>query len=146
MSHQCFFKELLQESSMEHQSFRAYDIKNINDPWFLPRNHRCRILLSLMNRPIFLMTTLMNHQRYQCILDWGIYFCNCLTNMFYLFRRIEPFSLSASGCFIFYLVSFSWFLRSVQQFWRPLEVTFSSQIMSSRLHCAREFRTSNLKS
>ena len=34
--------------------------------------HRCRIVVSLMNRLAFLMTTLMNHQCYQCVLDWGM--------------------------------------------------------------------------
>ena len=29
---------------------------------------------SLMKRQVFLMTTLMNHRCYQCILDWGMIF------------------------------------------------------------------------
>ena len=31
----------------------------------------CWIVVSLLNRPVFLMTTLMNHQCYQCVLNWG---------------------------------------------------------------------------
>ena len=31
----------------------------------------CRIVVSLLNRPAFFITTLMNHQCYQCVLDWG---------------------------------------------------------------------------
>ena len=36
-------------------------------------------------------------------------------------------------------------ISSVKQFWCPLEATFSSWILSSVLHCARELRASNLK-
>ena len=36
-------------------------------------------------------------------------------------------------------------ISSVKQFWGPLEATFSSWILSSVLHCARELRASNLK-
>ena len=33
--------------------------------------HRCRIVVSLMNRLVFLMATLRNHQCYHFVLDWG---------------------------------------------------------------------------
>ena len=36
------------------------------------RLHRWRIVVSLLKeQACFLMTTLMNHQCYQCVLDWG---------------------------------------------------------------------------
>ena len=42
--------------------------------------HRCRIVVSLMSKPVFLMTTIINHQCYQCVLDWGIQE-NCTNNL-----------------------------------------------------------------
>ena len=65
---------------MKHQRSRAKHIKNnnvciinvcigiINVSSML---HQCRIAVSLMNKPVYL-TTIMNHQCYQCVLDWGI--------------------------------------------------------------------------
>ena len=34
--------------------------------------HRCRIVIFLMNRPVFSIRISMNHQNYQCVLDWGL--------------------------------------------------------------------------
>ena len=73
-NHQCFLKE----SSMNHKFSKISTLKALmiisvfieimNVSSML---HHCRIVVSLMNRPVFLMTTLMNHQCYQFVLDWG---------------------------------------------------------------------------
>ena len=76
-----------------------------------------------------------------------IYFLSSF-DFFCLFKCIGPFLLCAiykSGLSTFNVVSFSWYIYSVKQFWGPLEATFSSWIMWSRLPCARELRASNLK-
>ena len=77
-NHQCF----VEESSTNHQ--RNVNVSKISRVKTLMTInacieiinvslmlHRCGIIVSLMNRPVFLMTTLMNHQCYQCVLDWG---------------------------------------------------------------------------
>ena len=65
---------------MKHQCFRDKEIKNINEPYCLHRNDRCFINVASMSHRclcneqacfFLLMTTLMNHQCYQGVLDWG---------------------------------------------------------------------------
>ena len=75
-------------------------------------------------------------------------FCLLLISMFCLFRYIGPFlfcAISKSGCLNFNVVSFSWYLHTVKQFWGPVEATFSSWLLSRGLHCAHELRASNFK-
>ena len=92
---QCFFlkssmfaQRLIKKSSMKHQCFRDYHIKNMNDPYCLHRNHQCFINVASMShrclfneQACFFMTTLMNHQCYHFVLDWGIHSTILLTEM-----------------------------------------------------------------
>ena len=74
--------KIINESSMKHQW--NIDVSEMNtlktlmivNVWLEIINislmlHWCRIVVSLMNTPLSLMTTFMNHQCYQCVLDWG---------------------------------------------------------------------------
>ena len=57
--------------------------------------HRCRTFLSLISRPIFFMTTLINHRSYHCVLLGNLLFAifwptsfifSVVLSLFYLFR------------------------------------------------------------
>ena len=76
----------------------------------------------------------------------NLLFLLLLINTFCLFRCIESFpyfSISESGYLNFQLMPFLCYL--FVSYWGPLQITFSSWILSSGLNCARELRISNLK-
>ena len=86
-------------------------------------------------------------------LEGSIVWQLCLLFLFFRLKRFISLDLSGLFYFVRYLNWAVWpsmwcnFLdiSSVKQFLGPLEAMFSSWILSSGLHCARELRASNLK-
>ena len=79
-----------------------------------------------------------NYICFFCSFDENVCFFSDLLGLFYFVRYLNRAVWPSMWC---HFLDTS----SVQQFLGPLEATFSSWILSTGLHCARELRASNLK-
>ena len=145
---------IISEPSMKHPCFSGKLIRNIDDHQCLHRNHQCFINVAsmsyccLFNEQAWFFDDDIIREEENIVRQFFKSSCIPLINMFGLFRCIGLFlfcAISESGCLTSNMVSFFWYLYSVKQFWGPLEATFLSWILSSRLHCSCKLRTPNLK-
>ena len=128
--------EIINVSSTNHQwninVSRDKHIKNNIDHLYLHRNHQCFINVASMSHRClfneqarFLMTTLMNHQCYHCVLDWGSVVAWWQT--FWQTWKIQESRMEVSDRrFIKYIISWkhvsatSKFLQEISETWKSL--------------------------
>ena len=96
--------------------------------------HRCRIVVSLMNRLVFLMATLRNHQCYHFVLDWASSVFASKT------KKIKANIAKLQFSITTYFRTFNWIRRDGP------ELAVSSGSLTNFIFCTRQLKFINRSS